>query len=211
MPLVARFYAATPPATITLVPDDDIGATMGDEALAYAGADELAYCPRCGAPLVVRLIESEDRPRLICDRGHIMYVNPKVVVGVIPERNGRVLLLRRAIEPRRGFWTFPGGFMEIDETVEQCAAREAHEEIGVEVRVLDLVGVYSRPGPHPGPGIVSLVFHGTVGSGEPAPGREALETRWFAPEDIPWDDLAYDTTRWALTDWIAQHGTPPPP
>lgn len=182
-----------------------MGATMGDEALAYAGADELAYCPRCGAPLVVRLIETEDRPRLICDRGHILYVNPKVVVGVIPERDGRVLLLRRAIEPRHGFWTYPGGFMEIDESVEECAAREAHEEIGVSVQVHDIVGVYSRPGPHPGPGIVSIVFHGTVAAGEPEPGREALETRWFTPEDIPWDELAYDTTRWALTDWIAQH------
>jgi ADP-ribose pyrophosphatase YjhB (NUDIX family) len=187
------------------VSDDDIGATRADEALAYAGVDELAYCPRCGAPLVVHLIDTEDRPRLICDRGHILYVNPKVVVGVIPERNGRVLLLRRAIEPRHGAWTFPGGFMEIDETVEECAAREAHEEIGVEVQVLDLVGVYSRPGLHPGPSIVSIVFHGAVESGEPAPGREALETRWFAPEDIPWNELAYDTTRWALTDWIAQH------
>ena len=182
-----------------------MGATMGDEALAYAGADELAYCPRCGAPLVVRLIETEDRPRLICDRGHILYVNPKVVVGVIPERDGRVLLLRRAIEPRHGFWTYPGGFMEIDESVEECAAREAHEEIGVSVQVHDIVGVYSRPGPHPGPGIVSIVFHGTVAAGEPEPGHEALETRWFTPEDIPWDELAYDTTRWALTDWIAQH------
>lgn len=180
---------------------------MGDEALAYSPDDDFAYCPRCGAPLVVRLLETEDRPRLICDRGHILYVNPKVVVGVIPERDGRVLLLRRAIEPRHGFWTYPGGFMEIDETIEECAAREAHEEIGVEVKVHDIVGVYSRPGPHPGLGIVSIVFHGTVESGDPEPGREALETRWFDPKHIPWGDLAYDTTRWALTDWIAQHAT----
>jgi ADP-ribose pyrophosphatase YjhB (NUDIX family) len=184
--------------------DEDIGVTEGDEALAYAGESDLAYCPRCGAPLVMRLIDTEDRPRLICDRGHILYVNPKVVVGVIPERDGRVLLLRRAIEPRHNAWTFPGGFMEIDETVEQCAAREAHEEVGVEVTVGPLVGLYSRPGPHPGPGIVSIVYDGTVRPGdEPDVGREALEARWFDPNDIPWDDLAYDTTRWALRDWIA--------
>jgi ADP-ribose pyrophosphatase YjhB (NUDIX family) len=191
------------------VSSEDPGEITADEALAYAGGEELAYCPRCGAPLVVRLIDTEDRPRLICDRGHILYVNPKVVVGVIPERRGKVLLLRRAIEPRLGAWTFPGGFMEIDETVEECAAREAHEETGVHVRVVELVGVYSRPGPHPGPGIVSIVYRGTVGAGKPAPGREALETRWFAPEEIPWDELAYDTTRWALSDWVEHHTTSP--
>lgn len=175
---------------------------MSDEALLHVGGEDLAYCPRCGAPLVVRLIDTEDRPRLICDRGHIMYVNPKVVVGVIPERRGKVLLLRRAINPRHGYWTYPGGFMEIDETVEECAAREAFEEVGVRVRVLDLIGVYSRPGPTPGPGIVSIVFRGTVTAGKPDPGREALEARWFAADDIPWEDLAYDTTRWALSEWV---------
>ena len=174
---------------------------MTEEALVHAGGEDLHYCSRCGAPLVVRLIETEDRPRLLCDRGHILYVNPKVVVGVIPERDGLVLLLRRAIEPRYGSWTFPGGFMEIDETVEECAAREAHEETGVHVRVLDLVGVYSRPGA-PGPGIVSIVFRGMVATGHGQPGREALETRWFAPDEIPWDELSYDTTRWALSAWL---------
>jgi ADP-ribose pyrophosphatase YjhB (NUDIX family) len=172
---------------------------VSDE-LQHVGGEDLRYCGRCGAPLVVRLIETEDRPRLMCDRGHIHYINPVLVVGVIPERRGRILLLRRAIEPRRGTWTFPGGFMEIDETVEECAAREAFEETGMRVRVLDLVGVYSKPGPH-GPAIVSIVFHGDVGPGTPNPGREALETRWFLPDEIPWDELAYDTTRWALSAW----------
>lgn len=171
---------------------------MSDEVL--APGDGLQYCPHCGAPLIVRLLPTEDRPRLVCDRGHILYVNPKLVVGVIPERRGRILLIRRAIEPRYGTWTFPGGFMEIDESVEECAAREALEETGVRVRVLDLIGVYSKPTPH-GPGIVSIVYRGRVAAGRLAPGREALEARWFDPRDIPWDDLAYDTTRWALSDW----------
>ena len=92
--------------------------------------------------------------------------------------------------------------MEIDETAEECAAREAHEEAGVLVRVRGLIGVYSRPGPDPGPGVVSIVYRGTVAEGRPAAGREALETRWFRPDDIPWDDLAYETTRWALADWL---------
>ena len=174
---------------------------MPDE-LKHVGGEELRYCSRCGAPLIVRLIETEDRPRLMCDRGHILYVNPVLVVGVIPERRGRILLLRRAIEPRLGTWTFPGGFMEIDETVEEAAAREAREEVGLHVRVLDLIGVYTKPGPAPGPGIVSIVFRGTVATGRPEPGREALEVRWFKPDDIPWEDLAYETTGWALSAWI---------
>jgi len=167
-----------------------------EEAFAPPGED-LHYCPRCGAPLIVRLLPSEDRPRLVCDRGHILYVNPKLVVGVIPERRGKILLMRRAIEPRTGFWTFPGGFMEIDESVEECAAREGQEETGVTVRIDDVVGVYSRPAI----GIVSIVFHGRVTGGKVDPGREAQEARWFDPEHIPWDELAYDTTRWALRDW----------
>lgn len=172
---------------------------MSDETLLHK--DDLNYCPRCAAPLIARLVPTEDRPRLICDRGHILYVNPKLVVGVIPERRRRILLLRRAIEPRVGFWTYPGGFMEIDESVEECAVREAQEETGVTVKISGLVGVYSRPGPE-GPGIVSIVFRGRVTEGRVNPGREAIEGRWFDPEDIPWDDLAYETTHWALRDWL---------
>jgi len=165
---------------------------------------DLHYCPGCAAPLILRLLPEEDRPRLVCDRGHILYVNPKLVVGVIPERRGRILLLRRAIEPRIGFWTYPGGFMEIDESVEECAAREALEEIGLRVRITGLVGLYSRPRPT-GPGIVSIVFRGRAREGRVSPGREALEARWFRPQDIPWADLAYETTRWALRDWLSTH------
>ncbi len=165
-----------------------------------APADDLHYCPHCAAPLVSRLLPTEDRPRLVCDRGHILYVNPKLIVGVIPERRGKVLLMRRAIEPRFGAWTFPGGFLEIDEAVEECAAREALEEVGVVVRIVDLVGVYSRPAP-PGPGIIAIVYRGRV-TGSISVGREALEARWFRPEEIPWDELAYETTRWALRDWL---------
>ncbi len=165
---------------------------------AFTPGDDLNYCPRCAAPLVARLLPTEDRPRLVCDGGHILYVNPKMVVGVIPERRGRILLMRRAIEPRYGAWTFPGGFMEVDESTEECAAREAQEETGVSVSITGLVGVYSKPGP----AIVSIVYRARVAPGRVTPGREAIEARWFAPEDIPWDDLAYETTTWALQDWV---------
>lgn len=163
--------------------------------------EEPRFCPTCGGSLVERLLETEERPRLLCPQGHIVYVNPKVIVNVIPERRGRILLMRRAIEPRHGAWTVPGGFMEIDESVEECAAREALEETGAIVRIDGLVGVYSRPAPA-GPGIVSIVLRGRVTGGEIRAGKEALEVRWFAPEDIPWQELAYDTTRWALRDWL---------
>ena len=98
-------------------------------------------------------------------------------------------------------WHVAWGAGYSPQSVEECATREAHEETGVNVRVLDLVGVYSKPGPH-GPGIVSIVYHGRVAGGRVTPGREALEARWFDPRDIPWDELAYETTRWALSDWL---------
>jgi mutator protein MutT len=166
-----------------------------------APGEELRYCPQCGDPLALRLLPTEDRPRLVCQRDHILYVNPKVIVGVIPERRGRILLMRRGIEPRYGAWTFPGGFMEIDETVEQCAVREAQEEVGIQVRLGEMLALYSRPVPQ-APGIVSIVYRGRVSEGRVSLGREALEARWFRPEEIPWDDLAYETTRWALREWV---------
>lgn len=169
------------------------------------------FCPYCASPLSEKLLPSEDRPRLVCDRcGHIAYINPKVVCGVIPERRGRVLLMRRALEPCYGTWTFPSGFMEIDESAEECAVREALEETGVSVRLDGLVGLYSRPAPV-GPGIVVIVFRGRVVKGRATPGREALEARWFQPADIPWPELAYDTTHWALRDWLRAKALDPLP
>jgi ADP-ribose pyrophosphatase YjhB (NUDIX family) len=187
------------------------------------------FCHQCGGPLRKRLVESEDRPRLVCDQcGFIHYVNPKIVVGAIPERAGRVLLMRRGIEPRYGAWTFPGGFMEIDETAEEAAIREAEEEVGLSLKLGRLLGVYSRPaarrepasggrtGPtHPrrapqagaatgeGPGILAVVFRAQAGRTPPKVGDECLEVAWFRAEDIPWDELAFDTTHWALRDWVA--------
>jgi ADP-ribose pyrophosphatase YjhB (NUDIX family) len=164
-----------------------------------------AYCPYCGLPLEEKLVPEEGRERLVCPQGHIFYLNPKVIVSVIAEREGKVLLLRRAIEPRRGYWTIPGGYMELDESVEECALRETQEETGLPVELLGLVGIFSRPAPE-GPGIVAIVFRGRVGTGKPQPGTEVLEARFFAPHEIPWEELAYDTTRQALKAYLAQRG-----
>jgi ADP-ribose pyrophosphatase YjhB (NUDIX family) len=166
------------------------------------------FCPNCGGHLSERLLETEERPRLVCDQcQRILYLNPRVVAGVIVARSGRLLLLRRAIQPRYGTWTFPGGYMEIDETAEQAAVREAEEEVGLKVKPGPLVGVYSRPAPE-SPGVLIVVFQGQRPKGRVKVGHEVLEARWFAPEDIPWDDLSFDTTRWALRDWLrAREGT----
>jgi ADP-ribose pyrophosphatase YjhB (NUDIX family) len=128
------------------------------------------FCPICGSSLSKKLLPTEERPRLVCDIcGHVAYMNPKVVVNVVVERRGRILMMRRAIEPRYGTWSLPGGFMEIDETLEECAMREAREETGVTVNLDGLVGIYSRPAPK-GPGIVSVVFRGTIAGGAAAAG-----------------------------------------
>ena len=163
------------------------------------------FCPICGGPLTERLLETEERPRLVCDRcQHIVYLNPKVVATAIPERGERLLLIRRAIEPRYGTWTYPGGYMEIDETAEQAAMREVEEEVGLKIALGPLVGVYSRPAPE-GPGIVVVVFRGLRPRGRVQIGREVLEARWFHPDGIPWDDLSCETTHWALRDWLRAH------
>jgi len=165
------------------------------------------FCHQCAGRLEERLVQGEERPRLVCSRcGFIHYVNPKVVVGAIPERGGRILLMRRGIEPRYGAWTFPGGFMEVDETAEEAALREAEEEVGLSLKLGRLVGVYSRPAtptPDAGPGILVLVFRARAGRTPPKPGNECLTIAWFQPEEIPWEELAFDTTRWALRDWVA--------
>ncbi len=164
------------------------------------------FCHQCGGRLRERLVKGEDRPRLVCDRcGFIHYINPKVVAGIVPERAGRALLLRRAIEPRYGAWTYPGGFMEVDETVEEAALREAEEEVGLSLRLGRLLGIYSRPGP----GILVVVFRARAGREPPQPGPECLSTGWFRPEEIPWQELAFETTHWALRDWAALKASRP--
>lgn len=164
------------------------------------------HCPMCGGLLAVRELEHEDRPRLVCTRClHIHYINPKVVGATIPERDGRVLLIRRAIEPRAGMWSYPAGFVEFGESAEEGAVRETLEEAGVTVDITSLLGVYSRPNI----GIVVIVYRARTEE-EGIAGSEVLETSWFTPEEIPWEQLAFDTTEWALRDWVAAvNGRPP--
>jgi ADP-ribose pyrophosphatase YjhB (NUDIX family) len=162
------------------------------------------YCQVCGHHLVERMILSEKRTRLQCEScGFVHYMNPRVVAAIIVSHRGRVLLQQRAVAPRAGFWTFPGGFLEIGETTREGASRETREEVGLEVEPGALIGVYSRP--HVG--IVLVVYEGESASDAAVVGdAESLQVQWVAPDAIPWADLAFETTAAALRDWIARRG-----
>lgn len=161
------------------------------------------YCPICAGELVWRQPPSEDRPRWVCGScEYIFYQNPKVVAATIPTLAGRAVLLRRGIEPRRGAWTFPGGFMELGETVEEAAIRETKEETGLDVALDGLINLYSRPEV----GIVVAVFHARVIGGERRLSVETLELADYLPTDIPWPELAFQSTHWALRDWARKIG-----
>jgi len=162
------------------------------------------YCQMCGRGLVERLIGAETLPRYQCEScGFIHYMNPRVVAAVIVEHEGRVLLQQRAMGPRSGFWTFPGGFLEVGETPEQGAVRETKEEAGLDVELGPLQGVYTRPKQ----GIVLVVYAGTATTGDAiVADAESLAVRWCRIDEIPWGDLAFETTEAALRDWVRARG-----
>jgi ADP-ribose pyrophosphatase YjhB (NUDIX family) len=163
-------------------------------------AATLKYCSRCGSSLRFGSIEGEARHRLGCDIcGYVAYVNPRLVVTTIPiTTDGRVVLLRRGIEPGYGAWAQPGGFLEVDETVTEAARRETLEETGLIVEPGDLIGLYSRLEA----AVVVVAFEAHVVGGRYRPNPEALEILDYAPDAIPWPGIAFSTSRWALHDWV---------
>lgn len=160
----------------------------------------LNYCSNCGTQLVASLPPGEDRQRLACPGcGFIAYVNPRLVVTVIPVTDaGEAVLLRRGIEPGYGSWAQPGGFLEVDETVTEAAIRETLEETGLLVQPGELIGLYSRLEAV----VVTLVFEARIIGGVAQVTPEALEVRAFTPDAIPWDDLAFKSSYFALRDWV---------
>lgn len=133
--------------------------------------------------------------RDVCgDCGWVHYVNPKVVVGSVVTYEDRFLLCRRAINPRKGFWTLPAGFMEQRETTEEGAAREAMEEANAEITVKDLLGIYNIT--HISQ--VQIMYRATLEKPEFSEGPESLEVKLFTWDEIPWEDLAFPTVYWAL-------------
>jgi ADP-ribose pyrophosphatase YjhB (NUDIX family) len=157
---------------------------------------------------VRRTPEGDDRERLTCTAcGFIAYENPKVVVGSVVGVEGGVLLCRRAIEPRRGFWTIPAGYMEMNETVAEGAAREAWEEARARIALDGVLAVYSVARI----GQVQVIFRARLAEPGFEAGPESLEVRAFAWDDIPWDDIAFPTVRWALHAWREHSAGPLPP
>ncbi|MEO7664833.1 MAG: NUDIX hydrolase [Candidatus Limnocylindrales bacterium] len=173
-------------------------------------AAHLRFCPRCGTALDFGAVEGEDRDRSSCPAcGHIAYVNPRLVVTTLPiTGDGRLVLLRRGIEPGRGAWAQPGGFLEVDETVDEAAIRETFEETGLEVEPGVFVGFYTRLEA----AVVVIAFEARVVGGTATPTREALEIATFGADEIPWAGLAFKTTYYALVDWLAtRHPAIEPP
>lgn len=165
-------------------------------------AASLNHCSNCGTRLEHGPVPGEERDRLSCPScGHITYVNPRIVSTAFPITDaGEVVLLRRGFEPGRGWWAQPGGFLEIDETPTEGAIRETLEETGLVVEPGEILGLYARLEA----AVVVLAYEARVVGGEARPSPEALEIRAFAPDAIPWSEIAFRTTWWALVDWLAK-------
>ena len=154
--------------------------------------------PKLAGPSVLQIPDGDNRERLTCpDCGFINYENPKIVVGAVCTWDSRLLLCRRAIDPRRGFWTIPAGFMELNETAEAGTRREAKEEACADIDIDGLIGVYTIPRISQ----VQLIYRATVKDGVFAAGDETEELDLFGWDDIPWDDLAFPSVKWALDHW----------
>jgi ADP-ribose pyrophosphatase YjhB (NUDIX family) len=150
----------------------------------------LNYCSACGAPVDQRIPPGDTLPRAVCSScGAIHYRNPKLVVGALPEWHDRILLCRRAIEPRKGKWTLPAGFMENNETVAAAALRETLEEANARVTLGDMFTLISVP--HISQ--VHVIYRAKLLDLDFAPGEETLEIALFHEDDIPWDELAFRT------------------
>jgi ADP-ribose pyrophosphatase YjhB (NUDIX family) len=153
------------------------------------------FCPGCGADVALARPEGDDRERFVCTScATIHYVNPKIVVGAVCMLGDRLLLCRRAIEPRIGFWTIPAGWMEIGETAEEGAVREAWEEARARIEIDGLISVYSIPRIAQ----VQILFRARLVDADVAPGPESQEVRLVGWDEIPWDELAFPTVTWVL-------------
>lgn len=150
----------------------------------------MKYCSDCGSEVSLKVPEGDSRERHVCDDcGSIHYINPRIIAGTLPVYKNKILLCRRAIEPRKGFWTLPAGFMENGETTEQAAARETIEEAEAKVDIHGLYTIFNLP--HISQ--VYMFFRADLVNGEYGVGEESLETELFNESDIPWKELAFPT------------------
>ena len=155
----------------------------------------MKFCSSCGHAIEKLVPADDNRTRSVCTECQtIHYENPRLILGTLSTWQDQILLCRRAIAPRSGFWTLPAGFMEIGESTEAGARRETLEEAGAEVEIRDLFAVFDIPHVEQ----VHLFFRAAMTSPHLAPGVESLEARLFKPDDIPWDELAFESVRQAL-------------
>jgi len=167
------------------------------------------FCPVCGSALEPRVLKITEPKRLVCTNlacGFVFYLDPKIAVGTIIRgpRQG-IILVKRAIEPGYGKWVFPGGYVDRGEEITLAALREAREEAGLDVRLDRLVNIYSYAGSAP----MIIVYAATMISGEMAVDDESSEIREFSVDELPWDDLAFRSTREALRDYLDGNQTAP--
>jgi len=164
--------------------------------------EAIRFCAQCGGPMESRLLKATEPERLVCTQcSFVHYVDPKVAVGtIITDGQGRIVLVRRAIEPGYGKWVFPGGFIDRGETVEAAALREAREECGLDIRLDRLVNIYS----YPGVAVIIIAYAATMTGGCLGCDDEGLEAQLFEPEQIPWEELAFRSTREALEEFLVK-------
>ncbi len=162
------------------------------------------FCNHCGAKVRQLIPEGDSRLRDVCEQcGHIHYQNPRIVTGCVPVWNDKVLLCKRAIEPRLGYWTLPGGFMELGETMAEGATRETLEEAGAIVSIGSLYTVFDVVYAEQ----VSVFFLAELPAPEFAAGQESLDVRLFAEDEIPWDELAFSTINSTLKHYFEDRKT----
>lgn len=159
---------------------------------------QLNFCPTCGAPMMDRFVFG--RTRRACSAcGFIFFREPKLAVGALVEQAGQVLLVRRAVDPKRGYWCLPAGYVEYDEGPVEAVIREVKEETGVMIRVYELLAAYHVRSDPRGMGVI-LVYRAAPAGGKLAPGDDASEAAYFAPDELP-RELAFASTRRALLRW----------
>ncbi len=157
------------------------------------------FCPQCAAPVTSRVPDGDHLPRFVCTAcGAIHYQNPRLIAGCVPELDGSILLCRRAIEPRRGFWTIPAGFMENNETLQQAAARECREEALARVVIGDPCAIVHVLHAHQ----VHVMFRARLADRAFGIGVESLEVRLYREQDLPWAELAFASVAFTLRRWL---------
>jgi ADP-ribose pyrophosphatase YjhB (NUDIX family) len=162
-----------------------------------------SFCEKCGTAMEIKVPQGDERERHVCSNltcGYVAYQNPKVVVGAICTYSDRVLLCKRAIEPCKGKWGYPQGYLEIGETTRQGAAREALEEAGVKFDPAksELLALYNLAGIQ-----LQTIYRVTLDNDEFKAGHESSEVRFVCWNDIPWDELAFPTVQWGLEHALA--------